>query len=197
MSRTFIDTNIIARRPESSRPSWNDWRAQVSRGEALEFPPGGPVDFFFGGRRCGSFLCIKSARPGQRNEETRESYFSEILTSGYKSMTICIVCIAATIFPFLTSCEQILQPTNKLIVYVNDNDEVPAHYQLRIYRDDVLVKSDEFDQEYSGFNNLTEIVNPPSGTYYFHAHSGDLSVRDSLELVSSASIKFVHLDLRQ
>lgn len=173
MLKLFISIPIFARRPESS-----GGRAQAPRGEALSF-----LDFF------GSFFYQ------EKNEQNDKYVFHRILTTvsgNFLQMT------AIIIFPLLfSSCEQILQPTNKLIVYVNDNDEVPAHYRIRIYRGDELVKSDEFDQEYSGFNNLTEIVNPPSGTYYFHAHSGDLSVRDSLELVSSASIKFVHLDLRQ
>lgn len=120
--------------------------------------------------------------------------FNRILSSSFSNLLRAATLI---ILLFLSSCGDVIHPSNRLVVYVNENDEVPAYYHVRIYCDDVLIKSDDFDQEYSGFNNLTEIVNPPSGMYHFYAHSGNLSVRDSLYYVGSAKTKFVHLDLRK
>ena len=83
----------------------------------------------------------------------------------------------------------------KMEVYVTQGGEIPDAYDLDIYYEDKLMKSDEFDREYRGTNNLTEILDPLPGLYYFEASSGSLRIRDSVNVRDFSKVKIVNVDL--
>ena len=97
------------------------------------------------------------------------------------------------------SCDDQFGSHSTLEVHVTKNGEIPNYYYLRIYQGGRLAKGKEFDREYSGDNNFTQVSNPAPGTYHFEVESGSVRVRDSVDLqtLGSSATKVFKIDLHR
>ena len=97
--------------------------------------------------------------------------------------------LLATIVAFCGCDKDFFQSNHRLEVYVTQDGDIPEAYRLEVYRYDELLKTDEFDRAQRGSNNITEVLYPMPGAYYFEVSTDTHHIRDSTAIYVMGGLK--------